>query len=77
MGENILFLGTLWIFYPESENNKTKMLWIGNIELGKEDTETKIDNLIEALFATTIVKAQYKKEDKGIYFDFLLSLFEK
>jgi len=36
----------------------------------------KIGNLIEALFAVTIVKTHYKK-DKGITFDFLVGLIEK
>jgi Endonuclease NucS len=64
-------------FVRDSEDKKSKLLWIGDIELGKKDSETKIGNLIESIFATTIVKAHYKKDDKGIYFDFLSSLFEK
>jgi hypothetical protein len=36
----------------------------------------KIGNLIEALFAFTIVNTHYKK-DKGISFDFLVRLKEK
>lgn len=57
----------------DSDSNKSKCLWIGDIVLGKEDTKEKIGNLIEALFAIAIVKAHYKK-DKGITFDFLKGL---
>ncbi|MGE7687749.1 endonuclease NucS domain-containing protein [Lysinibacillus sp. NPDC097214] len=64
-------------FIRDSEDNRSKLLWIGDIELGKEDSDLQVGNLIESLFATTIVKAHYKKEDKGISFDFLSSLFEK
>ncbi len=63
-------------YVRDSEDKKSKLLWIGDIELGREDSEKKVGDLIESLFATTIVKAHYKKEDKGIKFDFLSNLFE-
>jgi len=63
-------------YVRNSDDGKSKLLWIGEIELDKEDSDTKIGNLIEALFATTIVKAHYKKEDKGISFNFLSNLLD-
>ncbi len=58
-------------FIHDTEKNNSKSLWIGDIELGKEDTGKEVGNLIEALFATTIVKGHFKKGDNGISFDFL------
>jgi len=55
----------------ESEDKKSNLLWLGDIELDKEATETEIANLIEGLFATTIVKSHFLKEGKGISFEFL------
>lgn len=55
----------------ESEDKKSNLLWIGEIELGKETTEIGVANLIEALFATTVVKSHYMKVGKGISFEFL------
>jgi hypothetical protein len=63
-------------YVQNSDNEKSKLLWIGEIALDKEDTDMKIGNLIEALFANTIVKAHYKKGDTGISFKFLSSLFK-
>ncbi len=58
-------------YVRDSEDQKTKLLWVGDIELNKSDSETEVGNLIEALFATTIVKAHFKKEGTGIPFNFL------
>jgi hypothetical protein len=64
-------------YVQDSEKNNSKSLWIGDIELYKEDTGKEVGNLIEALFATTIVKGHFKKGNNGISFDFLSRVFDK
>ncbi|MFZ3578315.1 endonuclease NucS domain-containing protein [Virgibacillus sp. DJP39] len=58
-------------FIRESDDKKpTKILWLGNISLS-EDSNKQVGNLIEALFAVTILKSHYKEEEKGYEFEFL------
>ncbi|AZV42005.1 nuclease [Peribacillus asahii] len=42
-------------------SNKIKCVYIGDIKLESENILEEIDNLIEVIFAVTIVKAHYKK----------------
>lgn len=59
-------------FVKDSSDKKpSKILWIGEIELDDINIEEKIGNLIESLFAVTIVKAHFKGSEKGYKFDFL------
>ncbi|RKD25799.1 hypothetical protein BEP19_02345 [Ammoniphilus oxalaticus] len=55
----------------ESDDGKSQLLWIGEIGLNKETTATEIANLIEALFAVTIVKSHFMREGRGMSFEFL------
>ncbi|WP_046173345.1 endonuclease NucS domain-containing protein [Domibacillus indicus] len=55
----------------DSEDRKSKLLWIGDINLNDSNVEKSLGNLIEALFATTIVKSHFKEAGKGILFEFL------
>lgn len=48
-----------------------KLLWIGDLKLDDDRVEEKVGDLIEALFAITIVKAHFKGKEKGIEFSFL------
>ncbi|WP_100333106.1 hypothetical protein [Bacillus alkalisoli] len=52
------------------EKKPSKILWLGEISLNDSLIEKKIGELIEGLFAVTIVKAHYKGAEKGIEFNF-------
>lgn len=55
----------------DSDNKSpTKRLWLGEISLTR-DSDEQVGNLIEGLFAITILKAHYKGNEKGYVFDFL------
>lgn len=57
-----------------SEGKKeAKVVWIGEIDLQSDYVDEQVGNLIEALFAVTIVKAHFKGDDKGYPFSFLNS----
>ncbi|MBM7652497.1 endonuclease NucS domain-containing protein [Neobacillus cucumis] len=59
-------------FVKDSADKKSsKILWIGDIALDDLYVEEKISNLLEALFALTIVKAHYKGIEKGLNFNVL------
>ncbi|AXI08243.1 hypothetical protein CUC15_04360 [Oceanobacillus zhaokaii] len=55
----------------KSEAKESQLLWIGEIALDHGEKTNQVANLIEALFATTIVKSHYMREGKGISFEFL------
>ncbi|MBD8068796.1 endonuclease NucS domain-containing protein [Bacillus sp. PS06] len=58
-------------YQVEDLNEKnTKILWLGEISLS-EDSDQQVGNLLEGLFAITILKAHYKGAEKGYVFDFL------
>jgi hypothetical protein len=64
-------LNTYRYFVRDSDDKKpTKFLWLGEISLSGE-TDKQVGNLIEALFAVTILKSHYKGAEKGYEFDFL------
>lgn len=55
----------------DTEDKKlTKILWLGEISL-TGDSDEQVGNLIEGMFAITILKAHYKDNEKGYVFDFL------
>lgn len=54
-----------------SEDKKSQLLWIGDVSLKDEIVDEGIENLIEALFAITIVKSHVMENGRGIMFDFL------
>ena len=55
----------------DSDGKKsTKKLWLGEISL-TGDRDEQVGNLIEGLFAITILKAHYKGNKKGYEFNFL------
>jgi hypothetical protein len=54
----------------ELNDKNTKILWLGEISLS-EDSNQHVGNLVEGLFAITILKAHYKGNVKGYAFDFL------
>ncbi|MRH41605.1 hypothetical protein GH741_02825 [Aquibacillus halophilus] len=52
----------------------TKVLWIGDLSLSDRNIDKQIGNLIEALFAVTVLKSLYKGNEKGTEFSFLHSI---
>lgn len=54
----------------DNEGKNTKILWLGEISLS-DDSDKQVGNLLEGLFAITILKAHYKGYEKGYVFDFL------
>lgn len=54
-----------------ADKKPSKILWVGDINLSDNNATEQVANLIEALFAATIVKAHFKGNKKGIEFDFL------
>lgn len=59
-----------YVVEDTDDKKPTKVLWLGDINLSG-DCDKQVGNLIEALFAVTILKAHYKGTDKGFVFDFL------
>ena len=53
------------------DKKPSKLLWTGNIKLSS-NLDSQVGNLIEALFAVTILKAHYKGQEKGYVFHFLI-----
>ena len=64
---------TAYGYYVQDSADKkpSKILWVGDIHLNDVHVDEKVSNLLEALFALTIVKAHYKGNEKGIQFNFL------
>ena len=56
------------------DKNPKKLLWIGDLILDDIEVGEKVGDLIEALFAVTIVKAHFKGKEKGIEFSFFKNI---
>lgn len=56
----------------DSESGKlSKVLWVGDIALADEKADEQLGNLLESLFAVTLIKAYFKGGEYGQRFAFL------